>query len=157
MSHILQWEERGTARRWRHTKGQCGVMVYVHYQTEQNMQRVIWFCHKSCGSAMDVSNTNVAAKDQAKRSLAASHLIVLSEDPLTTYCPLYCRQAIPRRWPWRVRTNSLVEVLHTWWDKERTDRGSAVERGRYIALLKRINNSQCKGRRRQYSQSIAQN
>lgn len=42
-----------------------------------------------------------------------THLMVLSEDPLTTWLPLYCKHAIPRRWPCRVLTNSLVDVLHT--------------------------------------------
>ncbi len=39
--------------------------------------------------------------------------MVLSEDPLTTWLPMYCRQAMPRLCPWRVRTNSLVDVRHT--------------------------------------------
>ena len=43
-----------------------------------------------------------------------SYLMVLSEDPLTTWCPLYCKQAMPLRWPWRVLTNSLVDVLQTY-------------------------------------------
>lgn len=42
-----------------------------------------------------------------------THLIVLSEEPLTTSRSLYWRQAIPRLWPFRVRTNSQVLVLHT--------------------------------------------
>lgn len=55
---------------------------------------------------------------QAPHSM--SHIrIVLSEDPLTTWFPRYWRQAIPRRWPCSVRTNSLVDVRHTW-DRQRS-------------------------------------
>lgn len=39
--------------------------------------------------------------------------IVLSDEPLTTRRSLYCRQAMPRLWPFSVRTNSHVLVLHT--------------------------------------------
>lgn len=39
--------------------------------------------------------------------------MVLSDDPLTTSRSLYCKQAIPRLCPFRVRTNSQVLVLHT--------------------------------------------
>jgi hypothetical protein len=42
-----------------------------------------------------------------------SDLIVLSELPLTTSRSLYCRHAIPRLCPFRVLTNSHVEVFHT--------------------------------------------
>lgn len=42
-----------------------------------------------------------------------THLIVLSEDPLTTSRSLYWRHAMPRLCPFRVRTNSHVLVLHT--------------------------------------------
>lgn len=38
---------------------------------------------------------------------------MLSDEPLTTNLSLYCRQAIPRLWPFNVRTNSQVLVLHT--------------------------------------------
>ena len=43
----------------------------------------------------------------------STDLIVLSDDPLTTWWPLYWRHAMPSRWPWSVRTNSLVDVLQT--------------------------------------------
>ena len=39
--------------------------------------------------------------------------IVLSELPETTRRSRYCKQAIPRLWPFRVRINSLVTVFHT--------------------------------------------
>lgn len=39
--------------------------------------------------------------------------MVLSELPLTTSLSLYCKHAIPRLWPFNVRTNSHVDVLHT--------------------------------------------
>jgi len=42
-----------------------------------------------------------------------SDLIVLSELPLTTSRSLYWRHAIPRLCPFRVLTNSHVEVFHT--------------------------------------------
>lgn len=42
-----------------------------------------------------------------------SHLIVLSELPLTTSLSLYCKQAMPLLWPFNVRTNSHVDVFHT--------------------------------------------
>ncbi len=42
-----------------------------------------------------------------------TYRIVLSDEPLTTRRSLYCRQAMPRLWPFRVRTNSQVLVLHT--------------------------------------------
>lgn len=42
-----------------------------------------------------------------------SHLMVLSEEPLTTSLSLYCRHAMPRLWPFKVRTNSQVLVFHT--------------------------------------------
>ncbi len=38
---------------------------------------------------------------------------MLSELPLTTSLSLYCKQAMPLLWPFRVRTNSHVDVLHT--------------------------------------------
>lgn len=38
---------------------------------------------------------------------------MLSDEPLTTRRSLYCRQAMPRLWPFSVRTNSHVLVLHT--------------------------------------------
>lgn len=41
------------------------------------------------------------------------HLIVLSELPLTTNLSLYWRQAMPRLCPFKVRTNSHVDVFHT--------------------------------------------
>ena len=44
----------------------------------------------------------------------ASHLMVLSDEPLTTSLSLYCRHAMPRLWPFKVRTNSQVLVFHTW-------------------------------------------
>ena len=44
----------------------------------------------------------------------AAHLIVLSDEPLTTSLSLYCKQAIPRLCPFKVRTNSQVLVFHTW-------------------------------------------
>lgn len=37
----------------------------------------------------------------------------LSELPLTTKRSLYWRQAMPRLWPFKVRTNSQLEVDHT--------------------------------------------
>lgn len=42
-----------------------------------------------------------------------SNLIVLSELPLTTRRSRYWRQAIPRLWPFNVRTNSQSEVFQT--------------------------------------------
>lgn len=39
--------------------------------------------------------------------------MVLSEEPLTTKRSLYWRQAMPRLWPFKVLTNSQVEVLQT--------------------------------------------
>lgn len=42
-----------------------------------------------------------------------SDLIVLSELPLTTSRSLYWRHAMPRLCPFRVLTNSHVEVFHT--------------------------------------------
>lgn len=45
--------------------------------------------------------------------ILSSDLIVLSELPLTTSRSLYCRHAIPRLCPFRVLTNSHVEVFHT--------------------------------------------
>ena len=47
------------------------------------------------------------------RGPASTHLMVLSDDPLTTSRSLYCRQAMPRLCPFRVRTNSQVLVLQT--------------------------------------------
>jgi hypothetical protein len=44
---------------------------------------------------------------------AAAHLMVLSEEPLTTSLSLYCKQAMPRLCPFRVLTNSQVLVFHT--------------------------------------------
>lgn len=44
----------------------------------------------------------------------STNLMVLLEDPLTTWFPLYCRYTIPCRWPHSVRTSSLVEVHHTY-------------------------------------------
>ncbi len=41
------------------------------------------------------------------------YLIVLSDEPLTTSLSRYWRQAMPRRWPFSVRTNSQVPVFHT--------------------------------------------
>lgn len=49
---------------------------------------------------------------------AGTHLMVLSEDPLTTSRSLYCRQAMPRLCPLRVRTNSHVLVLQTYGTRE---------------------------------------
>lgn len=43
-----------------------------------------------------------------------SHLMVLSEEPLTTSRSRYCKHAIPRLCPFKVLTNSQVDVLHTW-------------------------------------------
>ena len=43
----------------------------------------------------------------------AAHLIVLSDEPLTTSLSLYCKQAIPRLCPFKVLTNSQVLVFHT--------------------------------------------
>lgn len=40
--------------------------------------------------------------------------MVLSELPLTTSRSRYCRHAMPRLCPFRVRTNSQVEVFHTY-------------------------------------------
>ena len=54
-----------------------------------------------------------SSRRQAPNSI--SHIrIVLSEEPLTTWLPRYCKHAIPLLWPWRVRTNSLVDVRHTY-------------------------------------------
>lgn len=39
--------------------------------------------------------------------------MVLSLEPDTTSLSWYCKQAIPRLWPMRVRTNSQLSVLHT--------------------------------------------
>lgn len=47
-------------------------------------------------------------------SSCGTHLMVLSEEPLTTRRSRYCRQAMPRLCPFSVRTNSHVLVLHTW-------------------------------------------
>ena len=41
------------------------------------------------------------------------NLMVLSEDPLTTRSFWYWRQAMPRLWPFRVRTNSHEDVFQT--------------------------------------------
>lgn len=48
-----------------------------------------------------------------KYKLISTHRMVLSDDPLTTSRSRYCRQAMPRLCPFRVRTNSQVLVLHT--------------------------------------------
>ena len=48
-----------------------------------------------------------------RQQLVGTHLMVLSEDPLTTSRSLYWRHAMPRLCPFRVRTNSHVLVLHT--------------------------------------------
>src|SRR5690606_25383741 len=45
--------------------------------------------------------------------ILSSYLMVLSELPLTTNRSRYWRQAIPRLWPLRVRTNSQSLVFHT--------------------------------------------
>lgn len=42
-----------------------------------------------------------------------SYLMVLSELPLTTSLSRYWRQAMPRLWPFSVRTNSQSAVFHT--------------------------------------------
>lgn len=42
------------------------------------------------------------------------YLMVLSDDPLTTSLSLYCKQAIPLLCPFKVRTNSQEDVLHTY-------------------------------------------
>ena len=44
----------------------------------------------------------------------STNLMVWSEDPLTTWFPLYFRHAIPRPWPCSVRTYLLVDVHHTY-------------------------------------------
>lgn len=49
---------------------------------------------------------------QAPHSISHKR-IELSELPLTTNRSLYCKQAIPLLWPFRVRTNSQLEVLQT--------------------------------------------
>lgn len=48
-----------------------------------------------------------------RNSIEYAYLIELSELPLTTRRSRYWRQAIPRLWPLRVRTNSHVDVDHT--------------------------------------------
>ena len=45
--------------------------------------------------------------------VASTYLIVLSELPLTTSLSLYCKQAMPRLWPFSVLTNSQDDVFHT--------------------------------------------
>lgn len=52
--------------------------------------------------------------DPTLKSSLVTYRIVLSEEPLTTRRSLYCRQAMPRLWPFSVRTNSHVLVLHTY-------------------------------------------
>ena len=47
------------------------------------------------------------------KSCMFTDLIVLSELPLTTKRSRYCKQAMPRLWPFSVRTNSQVDVFHT--------------------------------------------
>ena len=47
-----------------------------------------------------------------------NHLIVLSEEPLTTNRSRYCKHAIPRLCPFKVLTNSQVDVLHTWSEEQ---------------------------------------
>lgn len=42
-----------------------------------------------------------------------SYRIELSELPLTTKRSRYCKQAIPRLWPFNVRTNSQLDAFHT--------------------------------------------
>lgn len=54
-----------------------------------------------------------------------THLMVLSEEPLTTRRSRYCRQAMPRLCPFRVRTNSHVLVLHTWGHEANSLRAAA--------------------------------
>lgn len=44
----------------------------------------------------------------------SNYLIVLSELPLTTRQSRYWRHAMPRLCPFNVRTNSQVDVLHTY-------------------------------------------
>lgn len=45
--------------------------------------------------------------------MSITYRIELSELPLTTKRSRYCKHAIPRLWPFSVRTNSHVDVFHT--------------------------------------------
>lgn len=58
--------------------------------------------------------------------------MVLSEEPLTTSLSLYCRHAMPRLWPFKVRTNSQVLVFHT------CDRKEGREPHRDKIIMKRL-------------------
>lgn len=52
-------------------------------------------------------------RKQAPHSMSQRRM-VLSLEPLTTSRSRYCRHAIPRLWPFSVRTNSHELVFHTW-------------------------------------------
>lgn len=55
----------------------------------------------------------ICPKSQWHHNNMFKNLMVLSEDPLTTSLSRYCKQAIPRRCPFNVRTKSHADVLQT--------------------------------------------
>lgn len=78
--------------------------------------RTFYYKHNTVEESFELC-TNNEWQDGIDPSCARAsdaHLIVLSDEPLTTSLSLYCKQAMPRLCPFKVLTNSQVLVFHTW-------------------------------------------